>query len=383
MSRCGILPILALVLALIAGGCGAPSRSGSLPNTERHEASKADRRPRTELMSYAQARQMSVPEVVRSVRRSVVQIIAQSPNATSTGTGFIIDGSSHIVTNNHVVDGASRLTVVLWDNRIETAKLVGADPETDLAVLQISPRNLPTVPLGDSDRLVVGQQVVAIGNALGLPGGPTVTTGVVSAVGRALNEPGQGQQSGPTLYDLIQTDAAINPGNSGGPLLNTQGQVVGINTMAERRSASGVPVQGINFAISINIAKNVVRQLIEHGHITYPFIGVWTEFLYPQTAVTDDLPYHPGQLVVAVIPRTPAERAGLRRGDIITEIDGRKIANESKFAEMLRSHSPGDTITLTVLRDGRTIQRKVALTARPKVQPRFPEPTITPIPGFP
>jgi serine protease Do len=189
------------------------------------------------------------------------------------GSGFIIDPSGIIVTNNHVVEGAQALRVVLPppDNRSFDAQLVGRDPQTDLAVIKITAASLPTVPLGNSAALRPGDWVVAIGNALDLPGGPTVTQGVVSATGRDEQEPpsqSAPNTAGPTLYDLIQTDAAINPGNSGGPLVNLQGQVVGINTLGSSQA------QGIGFAISIDGAKPIIDQLRHGGTVTRAYLGI-------------------------------------------------------------------------------------------------------------
>lgn len=310
----------------------------------------------------------SVPDVVRSVRPAVVQIIVATPEGSGSGSGFIIDKESHIITNNHVVEGATRVTVVLPDNRTARAEVIGADPLTDLAVIQIPQRNLPIVPLGDSSKLEVGETVIAIGSALGRPGGPTVTTGVASALNRSQSEPGDDPSGADVvrLYDLIQTDAAINPGNSGGPLLNLRGEVVGINTLGQRLTESGVPVQGINYAVSVNTAKAVAQEIIADGQVVYPFIGVQAEYLYPQTALSTGLPDVRGQYIADVIPNTPASEAGLRRGDIITAIDGNRIGDESTFIRLLRSYDPGDNVTFTILRNNRTSEIEVTLAERPE-----------------
>jgi len=298
----------------------------------------------------------------------VVQIIVATPEGSGSGSGFIIDKESHIITNNHVVEGATRVTVVLPDNRTARAEVIGADPLTDLAVIQIPQRNLPIVPLGDSSKLEVGETVIAIGSALGRPGGPTVTTGVASALNRSQSEPGDDPSGADVvrLYDLIQTDAAINPGNSGGPLLNLRGEVVGINTLGQRLTESGVPVQGINYAVSVNTAKAVAQEIIADGQVVYPFIGVQAEYLYPQTALSTGLPDVRGQYIADVIPNTPASEAGLRRGDIITAIDGNRIGDESTFIRLLRSYDPGDNVTFTILRNNRTSEIEVTLAERPE-----------------
>lgn len=331
----------------------------------------------------------SVSQIVSSVRTGIVEIIAQqqsdngwrqqtSQSGYATGTGFVIDSQGHILTNYHVVEGASKLTVVLPDNKTEIAQIVGTDPQTDLAVLKVKPDGLTPLKLGDSSKLVVGEGVVAIGYALNLEGGSTVTTGVVSAVNRSETEPAadssqasqypgyQGSSSqGTTLYGLVQTDAAVNPGNSGGPLLDMNGEVIGINTLGEQTTSSGETVQGINFAISIDTAKQVAQEIIQNGHVTYPYIGIETEFLYPEDAVINDLPDRQGQYVVSVLPNTPAARSGLEKGDIITAINGQKITDESTFVELLRQHDPGDNITLTIYRNGKQQQLNVTLAQQP------------------
>ncbi len=317
-------------------------------------------------LPVAQAGEMTVPKVVDSVSDAVVEIIAESQQGGGTGSGFIIDKNANIITNNHVIEGARRITVILPGNKVARAQLVGRDPLTDIAVLRLQEKNLPTVPLGDAEKLEVGETVVAIGSALGLAGGPTVTTGVVSALNRAEDEPGSAPNvRGPRLYDLIQTDTAINPGNSGGPLLNLRGEVVGVNTLGQRATGAGVPVQGINFAVSINTARSVAQEIIEKGEVVYPYIGISGEFLYPQVAVTRGLPNIRGQLVVEVQPGTPAAEANLRQGDIITEINGKRIEDESTFNRLLRANDPGDTIRLGINRNGQEREVEITLAERP------------------
>ncbi len=314
----------------------------------------------------AQGGTMAVPKVVQMVRPGVVQVISQFGQNVATGSGFFFDNKGHILTNNHVVAGASRITVVTANNRILRATLVGRDELTDVAVLKVSAK-VPPLKLGNSDKLQVGEPVVAIGSALALPGGPTVTTGVVSALERVQQEPGQTpQQAGPVLYGLIQTDAAVNPGNSGGPLLDLRGEVIGINTLGQRSTQTGESVQGINFAVSINTARSVADEIIRTGHVVYPFLGIVApQYLYPQVAVEHNIPYTPGEYVTDVVPGGPADRAGLRPGDIIVAINGKKLDNESSFVRILRSFKPGQTITLTIQRNGQKKQIKVTLARRP------------------
>jgi len=264
------------------------------------------------------------------------------------GTGFIFDKRGYILTNNHVVEGANSLTVATTDNKTFDAKIVGTYPLGDLAVVQINSNgDLPTVSLGDSSKLQVGDPLVAIGNALALQGGPTVTAGVVSALGRVEQEPGNGPNSngGVFLVDLIQTDAAINPGNSGGPLLNAEGQVVGINTLGSSQA------QGIGFAISINSAKPVADALIAGQPVPRPFVGVTTGSLNPRQDAQLNLPANTGIGIATVQPGTPADKAGLKANDIIIKFDGQTIHGEEGFVGLLLMHKPGDTVTFTVLRN--------------------------------
>lgn len=276
------------------------------------------------------------------------------------GTGFIIDKRGYILTNNHVVEGASSLTVATTDNKTFDAKIVGTYAQGDLAVIQITGNgDFPTVTLGDSSKLQVGDPVVAIGNALALQGGPTVTSGVVSALGRVAQEPASGSSGGgsngaggPFLVDLIQTDAAINPGNSGGPLLNAAAQVVGINTLGAGQAEPGVQAQGIGFAISINSAKPVADALIAGQPVPRPFVGITTGSLNPRQDAQLNLPANTGVGIASVQSGSPADKAGLKANDIIIKFDGQTVHGEEGFVGFLLSHKPGDTVTFTVLRSG-------------------------------
>ncbi len=306
--------------------------------------------------------------LVEEVQPAVVQIISESATSPGTGSGFVFDDDGHILTNNHVVEGGNRISVIFSDGRIARARLVGTDRLTDIAVLQVQLRDLPKVRLGDATKLRVGEPVFAIGSALGLAV-PTVTTGVVSALERTEQEPPSGNRPGALLNDLIQTDTAINPGNSGGPLLNLRGEVVGINTLGQRQTQSGVPVQGINYAVSINTARDVSAEILQNGEVTYPFIGVVATFLSAQRSVLEDLPNVRGQHI-DTDPRTgatfttPAIKAGLRQGDIITAIDDQPIDDESAFLRILRQFDPGDEVTLSIRRGERSIDVPLTLVER-------------------
>ena len=334
----------------------------------------------------------AVRTIAQEVKPAVVQITNQQQVQTrqfsqpfvvpaGVGSGVIYDNQGHILTNNHVVTGAQQLLVSLPDKRSFPAKLVGADPQTDLAVVQIQGENLPVATLGDSSQLQVGDWVVAIGNALALPGGPTVTQGVVSALGRTVQEPGgdpggqpsgaQGnpssaaQSAGPFLFDVVQTDAPINPGNSGGPLVDMQGQVIGIDTLVAGQAEPGVQAQGIGFAISIATAKPIADQLVQTGQVSHPFIGIQYVPLNPALAAQLHAQVQDGAVIGQVVPGSPAATAGLQPEDIITAIDGQPLQGESALAEAINGHKPGDTVTLGVLRKQQQLNVPVTLSTLP------------------
>ncbi|HTD76049.1 MAG TPA: trypsin-like peptidase domain-containing protein, partial [Chloroflexota bacterium] len=301
-------------------------------------------------------------QVAEQVRPAIVQItnLQQQPDQvvgsavpSGVGSGVIYDDQGHILTNNHVIAGAQQLQVSLPDRRSFPATLIGADPQTDLAVVQIRGDGLPVAALGDSSRVQVGDWVVAIGNALALPGGPTVTQGVVSALNRTVQEPGdQPNTPGPFLFNAIQTDAPINPGNSGGPLVSLDGQVIGINTLVAGQAEPGVPAQGIGFAISIQTARPIADQLVTSGRAVHPYLGIRYGALTPAAAAQLGVSVQNGVVIGGVVPGSPAASAGLRPRDVITAIDGQQLSDESSLAEILSQKKPGDTVTLTVIRGG-------------------------------
>ncbi|MBI3327528.1 MAG: DegQ family serine endoprotease [Nitrospinae bacterium] len=255
----------------------------------------------------------------------------------SLGSGFIVNKDGYIVTNNHVVENASDIKVSLSDKEEFDAKVVGRDPKTDVALIKIdAKKDLPATPLGDSSKLRVGEWVVAIGNPFGL--GNTVTAGIVSAKGRIIG-------AGP-YDDFIQTDASINPGNSGGPLFNLNGEVIGINTAIV---ASG---QGIGFAIPINVAKDLLLQLREKGKVTRGWLGVQVQRVTPELAKSFGLDRERGALVADILPDTPAEKAGIERGDIIVEFNARKIEEMSDLPRTVAAAPPGAEVDVKLLRKG-------------------------------
>ena len=258
----------------------------------------------------------------------------------ATGSGVIIDaGQGYVLTNAHVVENATSIEVTTKDNRQFRARLIGRDPETDIAVLQISGSGLTAVPLGDSDHLQVGDFVLAIGNPFGL--GQTVTSGIVSALGRSPGIEG--------YEDFIQTDASINPGNSGGPLVDLQGRIVGINTAIV--AATGASV-GIGFAVPINMARLVMDQLISGGEIKHGHIGVAIQDLTPDLAQALGTNRTQGAVIAKVLPGSPAERAGLRSSDLVVAVNGTPIHNGAELKSRVGLSKVGDSVDLAILRGG-------------------------------
>ncbi len=279
----------------------------------------------------------------------------RSMTIPSSGSGFIIDREGRILTNNHVVRDASEINVVLSDKRSFKAKVVGQDPATDVAVIQISaPGNLPVLPLGDSDNIKVGEWVLAIGNPLGELQG-TVTSGIVSARGRSsLNIAG----GAPDYQDFIQTDASINFGNSGGPLVNLRGEAIGINTAI---NAQG---QGIGFAIPINLAKHIAEQLVASGKVVRGFLGVEPAELTPDLAESYGVAPDAGIVVKQLVDDSPASRAGIRRGDIITSFDGTRVKDVTGFRLKVADTPVDKRVQVGVLRDGKRSDVSVTLANR-------------------
>jgi S1-C subfamily serine protease len=300
--------------------------------------------------------------------REASQTIGSGLVPRGVGTGFIYDPGGYIVTNHHVVEGAQRLRVVLPppDNRQFDARLLGSDAQTDLAVLKVEGDGLPTVPLGNSESLRSGDWVVAIGNALGLPGGPTVTAGVVSALGREVQEPaGPSGAPGPTLYSLIQTDAAINPGNSGGPLVNLRSEVIGVNTLGASEANT------IGFAISIDSAKPIIEQLRQNGRVARGYLGVAVVSVNEALRGALGLQQATGVVIRDVVPGGPAATAGLRPGDVIIRVGETTVEDRADLEYALSTqYKPGDTVPVTVVRDGREQTVQVRLGDRPTAQSR-------------
>jgi serine protease Do len=347
--------ILVVVLAALLVGSLSGGVVGYLAgrSAARTEASPASSFRGTSLASppRSQPPAGSVAAIVEMIKPSVVAIYTQAQRGNflfrvvpteGAGSGMILDAQGNVLTNSHVVHGATKIEVALSDGRRVAGRLVGEDASTDLAVVKVDADNLKPVRLGDSDELKVGDRVIAVGNALALPGGPTVTEGIVSAVDRTIDE-----EDNVVLDDLIQTDAAINPGNSGGPLLDGAGNVVGVNT------AIASDAQSIGFAIAIAPARSVIDQLISGGRVVRAVLGVQLSDLPATGPVTE------GAVVAGVQPRSPAEAAGIQAQDIIVAIAGRSVKDAGSAKRAIGSHRPGESVQFTVVRAG----QRMVLTA--------------------
>jgi len=271
-----------------------------------------------------------------------------TPRQEGIGSGVIVTKDGYILTNNHVVDGADEVKVALQDGREFNAKVIGRDPKSDVAVVKIEAKDLPAVPMADSDKIEVGDIVLAIGNPFGI--GQTVTTGIVSATDRG--------NMGLDYEDFIQTDAAINPGNSGGALVDVEGRLIGINTAILSRSGGN---QGIGFAIPVNLARDVMTSLVKDGHVTRGYLGVMIQDVTPALAKEFNLDESTGALVGDVTPNSPAERAGIKSGDVILDFNGKKVSDSRHLKLEAARTQPGETVPVKILRDGatKTVEVKV------------------------
>jgi putative serine protease PepD len=302
------------------------------------------------------ARTGDIASILQTDVPAVVAIVDDGgpDSGGAAGTGFVISSDGVIVTNNHVVEGANRIQAVFSDGTSRRATVLGKNAASDLAVVKVDATDLPTIALGDSDQVQVGDDVVAIGNALALQGGLTVTRGIISGLHREV-----GTTSGESLEDVIQTDAAINPGNSGGPLVDSQGRVIGINTaIADPTSA-----QNVGFAIPISNAKTVIDQLRQGKQPAY--LGVNSESVDQAKADGHDVSVAAGAYIVKVGPGTPASDAGVQTGDVIVELDGQAIASAPELGGVVRQHKPGDQVTLVVDRGAKKVTLTVTLGEAP------------------
>lgn len=313
------------------------------------------------------AAQPSLADVVERVAPAVVTVynldVLEGIGALSeedeaiqqgVGSGFIIDEEGHVVTNWHVTTGGDAYAVQFADGTTVEAELIGEDPRDDLAVVKIDPEAVPaTVAFGDSEALRPGDPVFAIGTPLGAFAN-TVTEGIVGGLGRDQLNSSEGYCQ--NYADLIQHDAAINPGNSGGPLFNMAGEVIGVNTLGLPTDASGLPVQGLFFAVPGNLVKEVAQELIETGELSSPYLGISTSPNDPAVAASEDLSVDEGAFVAEVFDGSPADEAGLEAGDVVVAIDGSEITQNQTLGDIILSREPGDDITLSVVRGDEEIE---------------------------
>jgi S1-C subfamily serine protease len=374
--------LLTVLLSLTALGCLSPAALTPTPESSPpvevpHPAPETTRAPDivqpapsiAPIEINADAEEALLVELYRRVSPAVVHIRIYTMDnfLLGSGSGFLVDNQGHIVTNNHVVQGADKIEVAFADATRTRGRVVGSDVDADLAVLELDevPSGLAPLPLGDSDAVQVGQRVIAIGNPFGLAG--TMTVGIVSGLGRDLRSqrPGDFQTLGTySNPDVIQTDAAINPGNSGGPLLNSRGEVIGINTAIRSTSGSS---SGVGFAAPVNTMIKLLPHLIEDGYYVYPWLGLTgqTEIdLF--TAEELGLPQSQGVLVIDVAAGGPSDLAGLRKGDLVIQVDDEPLTDFGDLISYLVAKTePGQVITMTVIRDGQTLQLTVTLGERP------------------
>ena len=371
MKRIGFLAVAALILAVavLAAACtnddDGGGASGTPSDTPSTPAATSTGQPTADPVIA------NTVELVEQLRPSVVHVrvivtalnvFGQSTTQEGVGTGFIIDEAGYIVTNNHVISGddgqpAGEIEITLSDGRAFDAEIIGRDARTDVAVLKIDAGGLTAVPLGTSSSLRVGQEVITMGNALNLAGGPTVTKGVVSAVNREVNE---GEVF---IADAIQTDAAINPGNSGGPLVTADGKVVGITT-AILRGQGGI-AESIGLAVSMDLAKPVVDKLIADGVVNRGYIGIKTAAVNRANENNCSVEASSGVLVTSVEAGTPAAEGGFEDCDIIVEIENLSVDNITDLYRALLEHGPGETVDVSYIRDGDTEATVVTLDERP------------------
>lgn len=359
--------LIAVVIALLAGFIGAIAGTfilRKLPSTTINQSKQV-----------VIDEQTAVTNVAKQVGPSVVSIVASSSQInpytgdrssaqTGAGTGIVVSSDGLILTNKHVVQGGDSFTIVTSDNKeYKNAKVIATDPSNDIAFMRVDAKDLKPAELGDSDKVEVGQTVVAIGNALGQFQN-TVTTGVISGKSRPITAAG-GDGAAEKLTNLFQTDAAINPGNSGGPLVDIEGRVIGINT------AVAGSAENIGFAIPINDAKASLESVQKNGKISRAYLGVRFVMLNEQIASANNLASNSGALVYsrgnqfAVVPNSPAAKAGIKEGDIIVKFDGQPVNEDNPLNSYINKKKPGDTVTLTVLRDGKEQQIKVTFEEAP------------------
>ena len=357
-----------------AAGKAAPGTAGTGSGAAAGAA--ADRKD-TPPVSYSEAAKRAIPSVVNIFTTKAGKLppnhplqndplfkrffgdqFSQRQQSSSLGSGVIVGADGLVITNYHVVESADDIEVLLSDGRRTKAKVVGGDPETDVALLRTELRALPAIQFGDADTARVGDVVLAIGNPFGV--GQTVTMGIVSALGR--NQLGIN-----TFENFIQTDAAINPGNSGGALVDAEGRLLGINTAIYSRSGGSL---GIGFAIPVSTARQVVEQLVATGTVTRGYIGVEPQDVTPELADAFKLPRKDGAIIAGVMRGGPAEKAGVRVGDILVEVEGKPVKNTASMLNVIAQIAPSTIVNFKFLRDGNEINLPIAVGKRPKPNPK-------------
>ena len=363
----GAFPVIAIaiVAGIVSGSLSAVAVSNLVDDPITQPGALTTEQPDADPVSEVRIDESSaVIEAIDRTAPAVVLVSTRSDgifgSGAGTGSGVIFDPDGWVLTNRHVVEGAGTLTIELNDGRAFEGTVYGIDTLTDLAIVKLDATDLPAAPVGSSADLEPGQLAIAIGNPLGYE--HSVTTGIVSGLGRRITASDASQTSAETLHNLIQTDAAINPGNSGGPLINSAGQVIGINT------AVSTAAQGLGFAIPIDVAKPIMQQALDGEELRRPWIGVYYVPITPTIAEEENLPVDYGAYVGTaadgqdpIFPGSPADEAGLQAGDIIVGIDGEQLTAEADLSTLILPYAPGDTITLRVLRDNAATEVEVTL----------------------
>jgi S1-C subfamily serine protease len=370
----GALVAVALLVALMVGGAAGAAialrTAGATTGSGATITLGASSAPSVSVSTNIASLQQTVETVAKAVQPSVVEVTSTSAsqNGESIGSGDILTKDGYIVTNDHVVQGFDTFTVTFSNGSSASAKLVGADPQDDLAVLKVATTNLAPIALGDSSKLTVGQFNIAVGSALGLRN--TTTFGIVSALNRSVSEAPSGPAS--SLTGMIQTSAPFNPGNSGGALVDLQGQLIGIPTLSATNPETGSAANSIGYAIPVNRIKYVTQQLIAHGSLTSSgqgFIGIEARDVTPQLAAANNLSAQSGVLVAGftndAAGQSPARQAGLQVGDIITAVNGQTVNDNSDLAGALLAESPGAHVILTILRGSAQSTVTITLGERP------------------
>lgn len=350
-----------------------PSQGGAGSSPPLTASTGSDARREGSILSYSEAARRSTASVVNIFTTKEVRVprdhpllndplfkrffgeqFAQRQQASSLGSGVIVSPDGLVLTNHHVVESADEIEVLLSDGRRAKAKVVGSDPETDLAVLQVALQGLPTIVFGNAEAARVGDVVLAVGNPFGV--GQTVTMGIVSALGR--NQLGIN-----TFENFIQTDAAINPGNSGGALVDTEGRLLGINTAIYSRSGGSL---GIGFAIPVSTARQVMDQIVASGSVTRGYIGVEPQDVTPELAEAFKLPRKEGTIIAGVMRGGPADKAGVKVGDILVSVDGKAVTNTANMLSTIAQIKPGAVATFRFVRDAKELDVPVTVGRRPK-----------------